>query len=438
MITIKLSIQIDVTKYLREANSVMRFAYNRFVEGKNLKEVRELCGQKSFGKFLGYWLYGCAIDEARTWFKIVPSGKLIFGGKQNLRLRSKNKISQDEWRRKRLHSLNSVGEKNCGGNRLFALDVINNNQISFKPNRNECYVIQLPRLTRSRFRQLCLLEEKSKRYEIPFTVRLNNDKISISFDEKIFKEQQVALNKRRVFAIDMNPNNVGYSVLEFDSKNDFRVVAKGLVDVSRLNVTSNLASNDSKSKYLTNKRRYELFQVSKRLVDLAKHYQCKKFAVEELQFEASRDCGFGKTFNRLVNNAWNRNLLVSNLQKRANIYRMEFVTVNSAYSSIVGNVIYGDETTPDSVASSIEIGRRAYKKFSKDWFYPKLVSVEALANRWKEALAWRIESWKDLFRELKNSKVKYRVPFDVRFASRVFSLNCSCSNVLCYEFEKTG
>jgi hypothetical protein len=61
----------------------------------------------------------------------------------------------------------------------------------------------------------------------------------------------------------------------------------------------------------------------------------------------------------------------------ANIHKYELVEVNPVYSSIVGNFAYGNENTPDMVAASIEIARRAYKKFEKGWFYPKF-NVETL------------------------------------------------------------
>lgn len=49
----------------------------------------------------------------------------------------------------------------------------------------------------------------------------------------------------------------------------------------------------------------------------------------------------------------------------ADIHRYELFEVNPAYSSIVGNLAYGNGDTPDTVAPAIEIARRAYKKFEK-------------------------------------------------------------------------
>lgn len=53
-----------------------------------------------------------------------------------------------------------------------------------------------------------------------------------------------------------------------------------------------------------------------------------------------------------------------------NTFGVELVNVNAAYSSIIGNFIHGSDICPDMVAASIEIARRAYKKFQKGWIYP--------------------------------------------------------------------
>jgi hypothetical protein len=58
------------------------------------------------------------------------------------------------------------------------------------------------------------------------------------------------------------------------------------------------------------------------------------------------------------------------------------------------------------VAASIEIARRAYKKFEKGWFYPKF-NVERTDERWKQTLSG-VKTWKELFRKVKEAGLKYR------------------------------
>lgn len=66
------------------------------------------------------------------------------------------------------------------------------------------------------------------------------------------------------------------------------------------------------------------------------------------------------------------------------------------------------------VASSIEIARRAYKKFSKGWFYPTYdsVAVSQTLNQGKEEVFNGCKSWVEAFNQIKNSKMRYRVQLD--------------------------
>ena len=90
----------------------------------------------------------------------------------------------------------------------------------------------------------------------------------------------------------------------------------------------------------------------------------------------------------------------------SSIFGYELVEVNPVYSSFIGNLLYGNENCPDMIASSIEIGRRGYKKYSKGWFYP-IFSIEHLNEQWKQTLSG-IENWKSAFNKIKKSKLKYR------------------------------
>ena len=58
------------------------------------------------------------------------------------------------------------------------------------------------------------------------------------------------------------------------------------------------------------------------------------------------------------------------------------------------------------IASSIEIARRGFKKYSKGWFYP-IFNIEHLNEQWKQTLGG-IEDWKPAFKEIKKSKMMYR------------------------------
>ena len=101
------------------------------------------------------------------------------------------------------------------------------------------------------------------------------------------------------------------------------------------------------------------------------------------------------------------------------IYGYELIEVNPVYSSFIGNLLYGSENCPDMIASSIEIARRGYKKYSKGWFYP-IFNVDNLNEQWKQTLSG-IEDWKHAFNQIKKSKLKYRFQLNEFIYNAVFS-----------------
>jgi IS605 OrfB family transposase len=410
MITISLQFQnqIDILDIQKEQNSLIRFAYNRFCEGKSNQKIKQLVKQTFNLKYCDSWFITSAIEQGKSWFNKRSDGKIVFGGRKNLKLRSENKLSKEEWKLKRLHPIYVIGEANQTGNRKFQLD-LQNDQIIFKFKKDQHFYIQLPKISKSTKNKLQKLEQASKNKEIPFTVKLTSNKISISFDKKILKEKTIQTKPNRILGIDMNPNSIGFSVLEFNKKDEFKVIDSGIIDNKELNKELCLASDHPKQIKQHNKRNYEVFQVARWLIKKTQSYQCSKFVIEDLE-NLKGDRGKGKKYNRLINNNWNRINFIQNLQKHCNLQNIELVKVNPSYSSIVGNILYSNY--PDPINASIEIARRGYKKLTKGWFWPTLISKENLSNHWKEVKDWSYSNWKELASQIKNSKVKYRVPLE--------------------------
>jgi hypothetical protein len=89
------------------------------------------------------------------------------------------------------------------------------------------------------------------------------------------------------------------------------------------------------------------------------------------------------------------------------------------------------------IAASIEIARRGYKKFERGWFYPDFNrSLNLLNEQWKQTLKDNfIKDWKELFKIIKNSKLKYRVPLsDYLNNHHGFSFNHIKSSIIFYTF----
>ena len=190
--------------------------------------------------------------------------------------------------------------------------------------------------------------------KIPVTFRLKTDKVYLTYDEKVVeKEKQFKeLFANRVLGIDLNPNYFGISILEFSKKDKFKVLYKEVIDLTQL---------QKKSK---NKVHFELYEINHRILRLCKTWKVSKVAVEDLNFKKS-DKFWSKDLNRLCKSQFRYSFVKSHLQTLCNVYGVELIEVNAAYSSIIGNFAHGSITCPDMVAASIEIARRAYKKFQK-------------------------------------------------------------------------
>ena len=425
MKTIKLKIMnsIDLNYELKIYNSVVHFAYNRFHDDNSLKEkdVRSQVNQLFKGK-LNSWLLQCAIKEGKSIQERNESKKVIFGGKLLYKRYLRKLINKEEFDKQRQLPISSQGEMLQKGNRMFDFH-FDNQSLIFKVSRDKHIDIQLGHIHRNLQKELNKLNELCYDKKATVSIKLNNDYIWITYDEKLLcnsvKFNELKYN--RVMGLDMNPNYIGLSVIEFNKEDDFKILYKQVFDLKKL-TDKNIS---------TNKRQYEIIKICHTINNLVNYWKCKKLSIEELNIKSS-DKGQGRNFNRLCNNVWDRTLLSNKLLILSNIYGYELVKVNPVYSSFIGNLVYGDETTPDMVAASIEIARRAYKKYEKNWFYP-VFDIDCLDERWKQTLTG-VKDWKTAFLKIKNSKVKYRVLLNDIVQNAVFSKYNRKSKVTIYSF----
>ena len=343
--------------------------------------------------------------------------RLFLVGKHILKQYLKKLISKEEYCKQKLIPIWVVGEQLQHGNRLFNFD-FQNSKLTFKLSRHNHHEIEICLPRGNQLKELLKLQELTEQKQVTITVSFNNEFVWISFDESLLKleEEFKNLKKNRIMGLDLNPNYIGLSVLEFDKNDNFKVLHKQVFDFTKLNQKSGNASTDSLSKYLKNKSKFEKIQVCYDIINLLDYWKCSKLCIEDLNIKSSNK-NQGKVFNRLCNNVWDRSLIINKLRMLSRIYNFELVEVNPAYSSFVGNLLYGSNECPDMIASSIEIGRRGYKKFQKSWFYPEF-NVDNLNEQWKQTLNLA-KSWKELYSKIKESKLKYRFLLDIQYA--VFS-----------------
>ena len=294
----------------------------------------------------------------------------------------------------------SIGEADKKGNRKFK--IIDENTVIFKPNKDLHIKLNLINQGKNYKKILNKLKELQETKQIAITYKLNLDYIYLSFDYSILKQNIYNIKKNRVIAIDMNPNYLGYSIVDWKDENNYQIIDKGVFDISLINQKENnlnVSSDNSKKKYFKNKRDYELTKIAYKLFNLCKHYHCECFSIEELSIK-SKDLDKGKKLNKLINNQWNRNKFINILRKLVNSSSTTFIEVKPEYSSILGNLIYREEQLPDMVLSSIEIGRRGYefnnqyllkyKTQQKNIVFPKLEFIKSRIEQSLEELGQSI------------------------------------------------
>ena len=412
---------------IRKSSNMVRIAYNRFQDGESEKDIRLL--SKSLNNIpTDSWFIQCAIKKA-DYLNKTGKEKAIFGGKFAFFQRLTKKISKHEFKEKRLLAVYSQGETKQKGNRKFALD-ISNNKIIFKFSQKKHIDLILPKLHKNYLYELLSLEEKSKQNLSNFNVELKLDKVCITFDETKIYCSTYKGKENIVAGIDMNPNYIGFSISKW-SADKRKVLLQEQYDLSYFTKNLHKSSNHKDSKQQNNKQIFELKEIAKDIINKCKFFHVGKFGIEDLNFKVGNS-GKGKGFNRLTKNKWKREALVSAIKKQCLLNKIDFIEVNPVYSSFIGNLL---NNTPDPIAASLEIARRAVFKYIKGKFYPELIKAESLFNQWKESASWIYSSWKELFDIIKTAGVKYRRSFE-SFDFKVFRLNSSKSMVNFYKIYK--
>ena len=419
MKTIKLTIINEpiLLNDIKSFSSMVHIAFNRFQDGFSEKQINEYLKQRFY---FNCWFLHSAIKEAHSLFKVYNLKKVIFGGRYNLIRYLKGLITKEEFKHNRLMPFCSIGEYQFGGNRLIDFD-LTNNHIFYKPSRGIRKEIQFNLVKKKLAKELAIVQELANQKKMPITVKFTDKYLYITYDESlVYNEAYKNLKANRVLGIDMNPNYIGVSVIEFNKDVSFKVLHKEVFDLSALTNHSGTSSEHKKSKYLTNKLKHETIAIAHKISGLVDYWKCAKLSIENISIKSNK-VSYKPDTNRLCNNKRERNLFVNKLKMLANIHKFEVVEVNPAYSSVVGNFAYGNENTPDMVASSIEIARRAYKKFEKGWFYPKF-DISHINEQWKQTLCG-VKSWKDLSLKVKEAKLKYRFRLSDYIGNAVFSIS---------------
>ena len=413
-----------IQDYIRQYSSVLHFVYNRIQEGKLQKDIKQQIKLLNNIDLLDSWFIQC------SFYDIPKVDKVIFGGKKNYFQRLKNNISKEQFKLKRLSPIYSIGEvinKSVKGNRKFHIEQDLEN-IIFKPNKLIKINLQLIGLNK-RKQILSKLYQKQERKEIKIAYKLDLEYIYIIFEETDIYNYEAKFIKNRVLSLDLNPNYIGWSIVDWKSESEFDVIKSGIYSIKKLNDKDfNLKNKgynleSSERKYISNKRKFETLQIVKNIVNKSIYYKCQLISIEDLNIKTS-DKELGKRFNKLVNNSWCRNIFVNNLTKRCNIHNIKLLKVKPEYSSFIGNFLYRSLNLPDMILASIEIGRRGYEFYNQyiskikqikkniiqpdlnmfNWLYLKSLEEFKLQPTYKDLVK--------LYYFFKKSKLKYRLSID--------------------------
>ena len=377
MKSIKLEAEYDydaIADIQRVYSSAVRSA---FQFPKSTKEIDVRADLRLKFPELGSWLLQCAVQQGRGIRKRFPDQEIVFGGKKNFTDRTKNRITQAEYRANRLIPMTIQGETSQKSNRLFEFDLANQT-IVFKPKSGIRINIQLKGIGTNRQLDLDWLQTQIGLK--PITIILHKSYVVIQFDDnRTYDTTKIA---SRTAGIDQNPNSIGLAIRDGN-----RIIYSAIFDLHEI--------------VDQNKKRHEIIQITQKIIELLVHFQVASCNLEKLTMGA-KDQGKGRRFNRSVNNQWHRTLFQSQLKKRLRKYSIEIREVNCAYTSYIGNII--NSTYPDAIAAAIEISYRHTRYLPKE----KLDSHNIFFYLWKE-LGDCCASWLELCKSIKNAKLKYRV-----------------------------
>lgn len=237
-----------IDQYQKEYNSAYRVYYNLMLDDlckngdlhspfdyykilrNSLDELKNLDLMKRTE-----WLRHCAIKEAHQLISKTRIQRVIFGGRKNFIRRQKGLISKEEYKENRLRPLYSEGTaKPYKGNQKFEIDQ-SLEFVVFKPTR-DCHIKLYLEGVGSRSQLLMRLFMKQEEKSSPISYRIDKSYVWIMFDEKIVNEQfRFDPIENRILAIDLNPNYLGLSIVDWHSSSSFSVIKTMTFSLKQLN-----------------------------------------------------------------------------------------------------------------------------------------------------------------------------------------------------------
>jgi len=330
-----------------------------------------------------------------------PNFKRIHGGKKNFHKRRRGVITKEEWKELRLCDLSIEGEAPQGGNRKFNF---NRTSITFKPKKGVSFELHFDvKELRGNWSIYDKMFEYANNNRIPIKVTLDKKYIYLSVNnEKIMtcqlEDKSIKIgNKTRIggylkhntgnyVGIDCNPNS--YGVVYYDASGK-------LLHQEVYTLHSMTGKRINHDKLL-----HEVRELSWAIIRKCEHYKIDYVIGEDLSFSQGNK-GKGKNFNRLCTSQFLYNEFFRLIAKK-----VEVLTINAAYSSTIGNLMYSDS---DPIAAAKEVARRGkccLLDRNYNMFYPLLRQTYYV----NLGLKSHFTDWIELHDSIKKSGLRYRNP----------------------------
>lgn len=400
---------------------------------------------------------------------------------------------EEEFRLKRMRPIYISGEKGLLGNRQIRFHKISKNIIVFnvgdiqfsieinvgKKQKELLYAISvlgankiMPVSTKIDVRnpelmniQLGYNAKIIKKYWINIT-NINYKLYNFSDEEfnnykavyEIYKDNVTEKSKKQVFVkkygrvlgIDLNPDNIGISVIQRTGKYTYVVLHTEIFEYKELIKKLNLPSSDPKSKKQTNRQKHYLYNICHTILDIMKHFSCSMYVCEDLNFKKSDQKKRSRNVNRKIKNMWRRKLIEETMKKLCSQNDILYRQINPCYSSFIGNIQhpYGD-----SASAACEIARRGVFRYTKNTFFPHMsqkdkTTLKSLYPKWEECSV-RDESdkfcinWKETYNMLLDCYTVNEInrlfrSMNVVAQTHSFRLFPNCSKIRRIVYEETG
>jgi IS605 OrfB family transposase len=381
----------EISKLMRLYGSVVRYAYNRFLENRSRNEIYHLV-RKTF-KDLPSWYVDSAIGEALEILKSVKSRggnpkKVVFGSKelfaklcihhlQGWRLEEVKR----KWNEKRKGRLVSIGHAGSGGNPNIKLVFEDDGiylSITSTRKRRPIKVKVKRKVNGKRDKWITLINMILEGKKFPYTIELRkvNGEIYgyVTFQIPI---PEVKITKDNgVIGIDINAKPFHLAVVEIGK--DGNLISYTRIKLGHLN-------NFSK-----NRKDYEEWLVAHKVVSIAKEKN-KAIVVEDINNLPKGKRGNGRKKLRKILQRFSYGRILEKIERLCKLNGIEIIKVNPAWTSVQGKLKYSPQLNIDKdIAGAYVIARRGLglkERIPKN--YKKLLSDKKFIEYLKESLKQR-------------------------------------------------